>query len=553
MARSITSIADRTVRSPSDPAKPIQAMPALLRVERKGERVWHSQEYPGPQRDRLGKSQSEVQFVIGSGQRGHSYLTVQEGFLFQTPISWYEQKKLWDLSPGFKSATLRPVASECLFCHAGGARPVPQTLNRYEEGVFTSRGISCERCHGPAERHVQYQEQGKHKKGQPDYTIVNPRRLERPLREDVCHQCHLAGETRVLRRGRGVFDYRPGLPLFEFWSIHVASPDVHSVQKAVGHVEQFTASKCFQESKGKMGCTTCHDPHERLAHKRRVTHYRQTCLQCHETFHPCKVKRVVRLKRNKNDSCIDCHMAHLNDTDIAHTAMTDHTIPLTPRILEKPETDGQTFILPREPLLDFHNERRGEDQESDRDLALSLATAALEKPETFGRALSQAVELGKKAQAKRPDDIRLLMVCGQALLRLEKYELARDSFQKVLEVEPRNTTAMGNTGVASYGLDEYDTALSYLDKALASEPWRGELYLFSALSRIGKKEHEKSVLVCKKWLEHDPGSAAAWIILEYSHQKLGKRDEAARDRGNAEALMTEQAEVFRQWFTKNFR
>ena len=60
--------------------------------------------------------------------------------------------------------------------------------------------------------------------GPVDTTIVNPRHLERSLREAVCEQCHLEGEARTVRHGRGLDDFRPGMPLELFWSVFVAAP-----------------------------------------------------------------------------------------------------------------------------------------------------------------------------------------------------------------------------------------------------------------------------------------------------------------------------------------
>ena len=92
-------------------------------------------------------------------------------------------------------------------------------------------------------------------------TDVNPSRLEPALRAAVCEQCHLQGQVRVLRRGRGVFDFRPGLPLEQFWAVFEFAQDESAAPKAVGQVEQMQQSRCFQASDGALGCSSCHDPH----------------------------------------------------------------------------------------------------------------------------------------------------------------------------------------------------------------------------------------------------------------------------------------------------
>src|SRR5262249_35616278 len=176
-----------------------------FRMERRGNRLFNTQRIPGPKGKTLARFDFEVDYVIGSGERGHSYLAERDGFLFQTSISWYGQKKRWDLSPGFPDSSPRKIPPACLGCHANRVRPVADTVGRYERPVFGERAaIGCERCHGPGEAHVAFRAADQLPKGKFDRTIVNPRHLEPALREAVCQQCHLEGVTRVLRRGRGV-------------------------------------------------------------------------------------------------------------------------------------------------------------------------------------------------------------------------------------------------------------------------------------------------------------------------------------------------------------
>jgi len=76
----------------------------------------------------------EVHHVIGSGTRGYSYITDRHGYLFQTAISWFSQKHIWDKSPGFLADRFagRPIVEACLFCHANRAPAMEGYRNRYE-------------------------------------------------------------------------------------------------------------------------------------------------------------------------------------------------------------------------------------------------------------------------------------------------------------------------------------------------------------------------------------------------------------------------------------
>jgi hypothetical protein len=42
-----------------------------------------------------------ILFGIGSGEHGTSYVVARGDLLFLAPLSYYSQKGLWDLSPGY--------------------------------------------------------------------------------------------------------------------------------------------------------------------------------------------------------------------------------------------------------------------------------------------------------------------------------------------------------------------------------------------------------------------------------------------------------------------
>ncbi len=147
----------------------------------------------------IAQTEGEVRFVVGSGRMGIAHLIERDGFLFQSPITWYARDRRWDLPPGYEKSNRHfdlPIQSVCLYCHANRSEPVEGTVNRYRPPFFAGHAIGCERCHGPGELHVAHPEvvDGR------DLTIVNPAALEPALRDAVCQQCHLNGQKRVLRR-----------------------------------------------------------------------------------------------------------------------------------------------------------------------------------------------------------------------------------------------------------------------------------------------------------------------------------------------------------------
>ena len=123
--------------------------------------------------------------------RGSAYLIERDGFLFQSPITWYARQRRWDLSPGYEkdNAPLRP---------AGPARRAC-TATRTGSSRWRARSTGIGRRSSGATRSAASGATGlaSSTSGVPtlvdgrDMTIVNPAALEPSLRDAVCEQCHL--------------------------------------------------------------------------------------------------------------------------------------------------------------------------------------------------------------------------------------------------------------------------------------------------------------------------------------------------------------------------
>ncbi|MBO0699080.1 MAG: hypothetical protein J2P46_11855, partial [Zavarzinella sp.] len=329
MGRSLApaAVAPVSVREEKAAANPFEAEGFRYSIQRRDGRLFHRMTCPAADGNPITDVTEEIAFVVGSGERARSYLVNRDGFVYQSPISWFAAEGRFDLSPGYRGKRIgfsRVIGTDCLFCHSGQVAHVAGTVNGYEPSVFRAHAIGCERCHGPGELHAARQDRPR--PGEPDETIVNPARLEHALAESVCEQCHLQGAARVVRRDRDAFDYRPGLPLDLFMTVFVRStePGRHSF---VGHVEQMHASRCYQHSPAekRMTCVSCHDPHRAPAPAEKAGFYRRHCLECHTT-QGCTVPVAERERVTAEDSCVACHMPRRRTDDIDHVATTDHRI-----------------------------------------------------------------------------------------------------------------------------------------------------------------------------------------------------------------------------------
>lgn len=263
-----------------------------------------------------------LELVIGSGGKGQNYLFWRNDELFQLPVGYSTVLRHWINSPGYRDGTAnfdRPIVPRCLECHAGYFDSTfPGTdSNLYDTKNFVL-GITCERCHGPARKHVAAYQQNNAvkpptdsasqnaKSGQTSATtvasdnIVNPAKLSTARRADICVQCHGgAGVREILPE----FSYVAGQPLEKYIDLgpidQALDVDVHGKQGKL-----MMKSRCYQASKT-MECSTCHDVHKKEPD---LTAMSQRCLTCHKV-EPSPTHEATGASITKN--CIDCHMPAL--------------------------------------------------------------------------------------------------------------------------------------------------------------------------------------------------------------------------------------------------
>src|SRR5262249_1444042 len=236
----------------------------------------------------------------------------------------------------------------CVFCHSGLSQPVPGTTNEYEKTNFQILAIGCERCHGPGALHVAEKRSAKPIDDQVARSIVNPQKLEPRQRDDVCYQCHLAGDARVLQPGKSIGDFRPGTNLNDTVAIFLVPPKMKvGGFQALSQPEQMQMSRCRQGDGTMLNCITCHDPHVQKFGVESAKDFDGKCMKCHSPRNP----RFVDAHREKGPqgSCTACHMPKVAVTNIAHTALTDHRIAKNPRAaggsLAGPEPDPLTNLI----------------------------------------------------------------------------------------------------------------------------------------------------------------------------------------------------------------
>lgn len=297
------------------------------RIDREGDRLWHRELYLDGNSGHIAAAEHPVTWRIGSGHHSRSYLIDLDGFLFESPLTWYSSKEAWKMSPGFDhpdhEGFSRAVHDGCVECHSGQIESLGKSTHRLN---MIEASIGCENCHGPGSMHVQDRTAELPIDTDYDDTIVNPRKLSRARNEDICARCHLRGAGWAFVRGRDLSEFRPGLPLSDY-RVDFVRKQSSGQMEVVGHFEQMHASRCYTQSDS-LTCTTCHNPHGSPAASERVEYYRRACVQCHDTdSSACAVPETKRRLQSPEDDCTGCHMPK-SETEIPHFTFTHHRISI---------------------------------------------------------------------------------------------------------------------------------------------------------------------------------------------------------------------------------
>jgi hypothetical protein len=319
-----------------------------------------------------------------------------------------------------------------------------------------------------------------------DTSIVNPAKLSPRLANDICQDCHQAGEAVILNRGKAYVDYRPGSPLSDTENI-VKRPltekereeaDSLETQPPVrGSLEEplwwknstMELSMCYQASHGMLRCGTCHAIHHTPNLEDKVAAYRSACLSCH-TANSCKLKANDEARVRAGDSCVECHMEKRPIAGIAHNHDTKHRIvrypgqPLPEVAFEAPKPDlpGLLWLNRPSPDAKFPSQSQLE----------AYWTVARKDPGLWSYWQRKLNELSRTT----PDDPVVMNYLG-AIALVEKKDNAKaaDYFSRALKLGSENSATYLNLATALHNMGQYREAESVLERGIAAYPNSGQL------------------------------------------------------------------------------
>lgn len=379
--------------------------------------LWLSYSRPG---DPEVQGKQKLNFFLGSGHLGLTYLYSLNGYFIESPIAYYANSKAFDMKPGLTEyralPPLLPMNSGCMRCHMSGVqREDPGTQNHFSRTPFLHAGITCESCHGDSALHADTGGKA---------PVLNPAKLDAERRDSVCISCHLEGDSRIEHRGRDALDYKPGERIADYVSYFVYAGD-NTTSRGVSEIEQLEQSQCKKVSGDRMSCMSCHDPHYSPPPAERAGFYRQKCLACH--MEP----RIASSHFSDTPDCLGCHMPKAKAQSMPHIAWTDHRLR---RTYSDPQVSFDAETAPE--LLPFLKEASNQ-----RDLALAYydVVAGGNVAET-----PRAWALLSAEKQAHPQDVPILTAWAYLAQKKGNAAQAIETYRAVLKLDPLSPIAINN-------------------------------------------------------------------------------------------------------------
>ena len=484
-------------------------------------------------RDTIHQYEQYVQYIVGSGQHTNSHICQQNGYLYQAPITFYTQKGIWDLAPGFggkfNSRFERIIGMECMTCHSNQPQHVNGSENKY---INEPVGIQCERCHGAGGVHVREKLSGvvRDTSVAPDYTIVNPRRLSRDLQMSICQRCHLQGVA-ILKEGKSFADFKPSTPLSETMSVFLPEYDgnqTHFIMASQAH--RLTKSACYQLSQ--MTCLSCHNPHISVTQTPKEV-FKAACQKCHEAD---AMPTAVRTKSGKN--------ANINETKSSSNKSAQCSLPLNKR-LQKNDNDCASCHMPPSPSIDIphvtvhdHFIRRPlseeEKQKTERFIRLEAVSGGKVNALTRAKAYLHYYEsytndpalLDSAAWYLQKTDPQKVLSNFETTIHLHYLRNDYDALLKIADrialSNLRDAWTAYRIGEAYWTKKNKQKALAYFQKAVQKEPINPNFNNKMGAALVQNGHLEDAIAVFEKILSEIPDYAPAMVNLGFALLNRGE-------------------------------
>lgn len=148
MGRSTEAIDPKQI--PPDAVFDHEVSKRRYRVHLQDDRLWTRESLLTGGMEEVVLNDVPLTHVVGSGSHAQTFLAEVDGFLVESPVTWYASRKAWAMSPGFDrpehGGFQRPVSETCLYCHAGRFEAIEHSLHRMK---IDEPAISCDAATDP--------------------------------------------------------------------------------------------------------------------------------------------------------------------------------------------------------------------------------------------------------------------------------------------------------------------------------------------------------------------------------------------------------------------
>lgn len=251
-----------------------------------------------------------VERVIGHDPLRQFLVKGDGGRLHTLEATWDPHKSEWfnvygneDRKPGeWGHWTGRGMVwnTMCAGCHNTRVRKNYDSKADVFRTTMAHATVSCESCHGPQKKHVNWQLTNPGVK--PDPTVT---KLTRDQMLDSCAMCHA-------RRSEITGDFKPGDNFFDHHSLSIV--DHSDIFYPDGQVRdedyEFSSFLSSRMHAAGVRCVDCHDPHS----GKRILPGNNLCMRCHTpggfpntpVINPAA--HTFHLPESTGSQCINCHM-----------------------------------------------------------------------------------------------------------------------------------------------------------------------------------------------------------------------------------------------------
>jgi predicted CXXCH cytochrome family protein len=289
----------------------------------------------------------EIAKVLGGKWDQHYEIKVGENYL-PAPIRWSVAAKDWlissyrpyewvtpDGTPDGRPLKMQELPkgrfaeAKCSGCHTTGFEFYKDAAAGHWKARENGKGeigIACERCHGPASKHVAEAEAVKASGKSLDpasTTIVHPLKDLNPLQQtQVCAQCHGRNTNKKVPDISFQQGFLPGdvdmTSRARFWSYSgTSNPDEYKyfwpsdwAKRNRQQWQDFQKSTHF--NKANMSCLTCHTFHGKSEGAQLRQKPEELCIGCHTNASYAKRGNAEMFTgspmHKAGVQCVDCHM-----------------------------------------------------------------------------------------------------------------------------------------------------------------------------------------------------------------------------------------------------